>query len=46
MKTTQSTIARLENSSRSPNFNTLRRLAAVTGSRLAIRLEPMPENWT
>jgi transcriptional regulator with XRE-family HTH domain len=38
MGTTQSVIARLERGGRSPNVNTLRRLAEVTGSRLVVRL--------
>ena len=39
MRTTQSSIARLERGGRSPNIQTLRRMAEVTGSRLVVRLD-------
>ena len=39
MRTSQSTIDRLERGGRSPNVKTLRRLAEATGSKLVIRLE-------
>jgi ribosome-binding protein aMBF1 (putative translation factor) len=39
MGTKQPVIARLEAGRRSPNIKTLRRLAAVTGSRLVVRLD-------
>lgn len=39
MRTTQSTIARLERGGRSPNIKTLRNLAEATGSRLVVRLD-------
>ena len=39
MRTSQSTIDRLERGGRSPNVKMLRRLAEATGSKLVIRLE-------
>jgi DNA-binding XRE family transcriptional regulator len=39
MGTTQSTIARLEAGRSSPSIQTLRKLAAATGSRLVVKLE-------
>jgi ribosome-binding protein aMBF1 (putative translation factor) len=39
MRTTQSTIARLERGGRSPSVKTLRKLAEATGSRLVVRLD-------
>ena len=39
MKTTQSTIARLERGGRSPSVKTLRKLAEATGCRLVVRLD-------
>jgi transcriptional regulator with XRE-family HTH domain len=39
MGTTQSAIARLEGGRSSPSIATLRRLAAVTNSRLVLRLD-------
>jgi len=39
MRTSQSTIDRLERGGRSPNVNMLRRMAEATGSKLVIRLE-------
>jgi ribosome-binding protein aMBF1 (putative translation factor) len=39
MRTTQSTIARLERGGRSPSIKTLRKLAEATGSRLVVHLE-------
>ncbi|MGB8841321.1 MAG: helix-turn-helix transcriptional regulator [Aliidongia sp.] len=40
MGTTQSVIARLESGRRMPGVRTLERLAAATGTRLVVRLEP------
>jgi len=37
MRTTQSTIARLETGGRHPNLTTLEMLAKVTGKRLEVR---------
>lgn len=39
MGTTQSAIARLEGGRTSPSIKTLKKLAAVTGSRLIVRLD-------
>jgi ribosome-binding protein aMBF1 (putative translation factor) len=39
MRTTQSTIARLERGGRSPSVKTLRKFAEATGCRLLIRLD-------
>jgi transcriptional regulator with XRE-family HTH domain len=43
MRTTQSTIARLERGGRSPSVKTLRKLAEATGSRLVVRLDQICE---
>ena len=40
MRTTQSTIARLETGGRYPNLTTLEKWAEVTGHRLEVRLVP------
>lgn len=42
IKTTQSVIARLESGRSLPSGRTLQRYARATGSRLAIRFEPIP----
>jgi transcriptional regulator with XRE-family HTH domain len=39
MGTTQSAIARLETGRSSPSITTLKKIAAVTGSRLVVRLD-------
>jgi len=39
MGTTQSAIARLESGRNSPSITTLKKIAAVTGSRLVVRLD-------
>src|SRR5690606_17791421 len=41
MKTTQSTIARLESGRAKPSTRTLARFAKATGHKLKIRLEPV-----
>ncbi len=43
MKTTQSTIARLESGRAHPSTRTLSRLAKATGHRLKIEFEPVKE---
>jgi len=43
MKTTQSTIARLESGNALPSGKTLQRFAKATGSRLKIVFENMPQ---
>jgi ribosome-binding protein aMBF1 (putative translation factor) len=40
MQTTQSVIARLEGGKSQPSTQTLKRLAAATGTKLTIRFEP------
>src|SRR5690349_8583393 len=40
MGTTQPVVARLEGGRTRPSYRTLERLAAATGSRLLVRLEP------
>jgi len=42
MRTTQSTIARLEGGRGQPSTRTLRRLAEATGHKLKITFEPAP----
>jgi len=42
MRTSQSTIARLESGKAKPSLSTLERLAKATGMRLKISLEPEP----
>jgi DNA-binding XRE family transcriptional regulator len=42
MGTTQSAIARLESGRSSPSMRTIVRIAAATGSRAIVRLEPRP----
>jgi transcriptional regulator with XRE-family HTH domain len=42
MKTTQSTVARLESGRGKPSTRTLARFAKATGHRLKISFEPMP----
>ena len=42
MGTTQSAIARLESGKAPPSMRTIVRIAAATGSRAVVRLEPCP----
>jgi ribosome-binding protein aMBF1 (putative translation factor) len=42
IKTTQSVVARLESGRSLPSGRTLQRFARATGSRLAVRFEPIP----
>ena len=42
MGTTQSAIARLESGKAPPSMRTIARIAAATGSRAVVRLEPRP----
>ena len=43
MKTTQSTVARLESGRGKPSTSTLQRFAKATGHRLKISFEPLKE---
>ena len=42
MGTTQSAIARLESGKAPPSMRTIARIAAATGTRAVVRLEPRP----
>jgi transcriptional regulator with XRE-family HTH domain len=42
MRTSQSTIARLESGAGKPSISTLQRFAEATGTRLRLTLEPLP----
>ncbi|WP_436395001.1 helix-turn-helix domain-containing protein [Acidithiobacillus ferriphilus] len=42
MGTTQSAIARLESGKTPPSMRTIARIAAATGTRAVLRLEPRP----
>ena len=42
MGTTQSAIARLESGKSPPSMRTITRIAAATGTRAVVRLEPRP----
>lgn len=42
MGTTQSAIARLESGKAPPSMRTIERIAAATGTRAVVRLEPRP----
>lgn len=44
MKTSQSTIARLESGAGTPSMSTLLRFAEATGTRLRLSLEPVGRN--
>lgn len=44
MKTSQSTIARLESGNQNTSLKTLKRYADATGSRLRVILEPSPSD--